>query len=245
MPDFEPVTDHILRLEIPWRMLGLVSVPVAVWLVRNPDGWTLVDTGTPESADQVVAAVARATNGQGPTRILLTHAHYDHGGGMDALRRAWNPPILCHRDEVPFVTGEAEYRHLRAMNPVFWLSRYFLARTAWGQPVARDLEGGLAASGMAVIHLPGHTPGQVGFFHPTDFAMICGDAVRHLGGALSAPSAFSTQDPHAARVSIRRLSELDFYHLLPSHGPPILDRGREAVHYFVERLEGHDQAGGW
>lgn len=245
MSDFEPVSDHILRLELPWRILGLVTVPVAVWLIRERESWTLVDSGSPQSADLVVSAVAKATNGRGPARILLTHAHFDHGGGLEALRAAWNPAILCHRDEVPFVTGEADHSRIRAHSLTFWVARFFFQRGRWALPVGRDLEGGQSAGGMAVIHLPGHTPGHVGFLHPTDHAMICGDAVMHLGGHLAPPPAVATPDPKLAQASMHRLAQLDFRHLLPSHGPPILEHGREAMLDFLSEHEPGPEIANW
>ncbi len=234
MADFKPVSDHILRLELSFKLIGPVSWPVAVWLISVGEDWILVDTGSPETADQLVSAITRATGGRGPRRILLTHAHYDHGGGLDAVRMAWNSAILCHREEVPFVTGKMGYHHLKPQNVAFWFGRFFIRGRGWRLPVARDLERGQAADGMAVIHLPGHTPGHIGFLHPEDHAMICGDTVMNRNGRLSPPISFSTQNPEQAEASMRRLGELDYQHLLPSHGPPILDRGREAMLEFLE-----------
>jgi glyoxylase-like metal-dependent hydrolase (beta-lactamase superfamily II) len=233
MPEFIPVTEHVYRLEVGWRLFGLATIPVAVWLIREREGWTLVDAGPPEAADQVVAAVARATGGRGPGRILLTHAHYDHGGALESLRTAWNPAILCHAEEVPFVTGAEDHARLKPHSLAFWFGRFVMVQGDWELPVARDLERGQSAVGMAVIHLPGHTPGHVGFLHPADHAMICGDAVMNLRGRLGPPPAISTPDPKLANASIERLAELDFLHLLPSHGPVILDRGRQALLDFL------------
>jgi glyoxylase-like metal-dependent hydrolase (beta-lactamase superfamily II) len=153
---------------------------------------------------------------------------------LKALRMAWNPAILCHREEVPFLTGRADHRQLKAHSAAFWFGRFFIQGGSWDVPVARDLERGQSAEGMAVIHLPGHSPGQVGFLHPADRAMICGDAVMNLRGRLSPPYALSTPDPESARAAMRRLGELDFEHLLPSHGPAILSHGREAMLEFLE-----------
>jgi glyoxylase-like metal-dependent hydrolase (beta-lactamase superfamily II) len=90
---------------------------------------------------------------------------------------------------------------------------------------------------MAIIHLPGHSPGQIGFLHPEDRAMICGDAVMNLGNRLAPPFGFFTPDPEAAQSSLRRLGELDFEHLLPSHGQPVIGRGRSAVLRWLGRTQ--------
>ncbi|MEW6569169.1 MAG: MBL fold metallo-hydrolase [Chloroflexota bacterium] len=245
MSEFELVSEHIYRLELPWRLFGLMTVPVAVWLIREADSWALVDSGPPQTADAVISAVTRATGGRGPARVLLTHAHYDHAGGLEALRAAWNPAILCHRLEVPFVTGETDYRRLPPRSLAFWLARFFLRRGRWALPVARDLEAGQSAAGMAVIHLPGHSPGHVGYLHPADHAMICGDAVMTLGGRLSPAPGISTPDPGLAHASMQRLAQLDFRHLLPSHGPPILERGRQAVLALVSEREPGPEIAHW
>lgn len=232
MADFQAVTEHISRLTLDWRA-GPFRHPVSVWLIRGQQGYVLVDAGPASMADQVVAAVARATSGQGVRLLLLTHAHPDHAGGMQALRTAWNPPIVCHRLEVPFVTGELYYRDLPAKNLAFWIGRYLIGSTDWELPVAKDLEGGQSVEGMAVIPLPGHTPGHVGFLHSLDNAMLCGDAVSSVGPQVGPPSPWTTADPEAAAASVSRLGQLDFKHLLPSHGEPILDRGRQAMLEFL------------
>lgn len=235
MPAFEQVTDHIYRLELPFQVLGPVVVPVSAWLVWHADGWTLVDSGPPEAASELVVALRQALRGSGLPRVVLTHAHYDHAGGLAGLRLAWNPAVICHRDETPFVTGDLNYLGQRAHSLAFWFGRYFLRNRPWQIPVAREVEGGQAVDGMAVIHLPGHTPGHIGLLHPQDGAILCGDAVMNLRGRLAPPFAIATPDPGMAEDSIARLGELDYDHLLPSHGPPILGRGREAILDYLER----------
>lgn len=238
MSDFQRLTRSIYRLEVPWHLYGLLAIPVSVWLVRGADSWTLVDAGPPQTADDVVAAVKRATGGQGVERVVLTHGHYDHAGGLAALRLAWAPAVVCHAEEADFITGEKSYGQVPARTWHFWIGRFFMQRLPTTQSVARKLQRGQSVEGMAVIHLPGHTPGHIGLLHPSDHAVLCGDTLMTLRGRISPPFILVTPDPSQARASIRRLGELDFSHLLPSHGPPILERGREAVLRYLARRRG-------
>lgn len=229
MQEFLQITENISRLELPWKLYGVMTIPTAVYLIRREDGFTLIDSGPPESSDQLVTAVSKATAGTGVSRVLLTHGHYDHVGGLNSLDLAWNPEVICHQDEAPFLSGYSEYHQLRAQGVASFLGRYIMPRSSLRVRASKTVEAGQAADGMAVIHLPGHTPGQIGFLHPTDQAMICGDAMMNVGGRPSPPTAFFTPDPWLAGKTLRRLADLDYAHLLPAHGPPIMDQGRRAM----------------
>jgi glyoxylase-like metal-dependent hydrolase (beta-lactamase superfamily II) len=242
---FEPVSEHISRLELPWRFFGVFNYTVSVWLVRSGDTFTLVDTGVPEATDHLIPALNEATQGRGPQRVLLTHAHIDHAGGLNALNMVWQPEVICHREEASLVRGEISYRQLKTKNPAFWLGRLLMPQPGWAVKITQVLEGGQSAAGMAVIHLPGHSAGHIGFLHPQDMAMICGDAVMNYGGHLTAPFPFSTQDPEAARASIKRLADLDSKLLLPSHGPPITQHVREKLLRLLRGQRGVEPTQDW
>ena len=57
---------------------------VNAYLVREDDGFTLVDTTMGGAADSLIAAAADA--GGSIRRIALTHGHGDHVGSLDALK---------------------------------------------------------------------------------------------------------------------------------------------------------------
>src|SRR5579875_2152951 len=57
------------------------------YLVRESDSFTLVDTSIPGGAQRIIAAAHRIAM-EPIGRLLLTHAHSDHIGSLDALARA-------------------------------------------------------------------------------------------------------------------------------------------------------------
>jgi glyoxylase-like metal-dependent hydrolase (beta-lactamase superfamily II) len=235
MAEFQLVTENIARLELKYKLADLIRIPVVVWLVRAQDGFALIDSGPPQTAGEMVEAVSSATGGRGPDVVLLTHGHFNHAGGLSALRLAWNPPIAAHVDEVPFITGQRDYPRIRSNNPAFWLGSLLMEATPWSIPNVQRINHGQSILGLAVIHLPGHTPGHLGFIHHKDQACICGDAILNFGRRLSAPFILTTPNPKLARQSIFRLTERNFQHLLPSHGPPIMEVGRRHLFQYARK----------
>jgi glyoxylase-like metal-dependent hydrolase (beta-lactamase superfamily II) len=238
MVEFQLVTENIARLELHFKIADLFSASVAVWLVRGQEGFVLIDSGPPQTAGDMVEAVSEATSGRGPSAVLLTHGHLNHAGGLSALRLAWNPPIAAHVHEAPYIVGSRDYARIRSNNPLFWLGSILMESPSWNIPNVSGIDQGQTIMGLNVIHLPGHTPGHLGFIHVKDHACICGDAVMHLGGRLMAPLILTTVNPKMAKNSIFRLTERNFQHLLPSHGLPIMSVGRQQLFEYARKRAG-------
>jgi glyoxylase-like metal-dependent hydrolase (beta-lactamase superfamily II) len=238
MFEFQLVTENIARLELPFKMADLFSASVAIWLVKGQEGFVLIDSGPPQTAGEVVEAVSDATKGRGPSVVLLTHGHLNHAGGLSAVRLAWNPPIAAHVNEAPYIVGNRDYARIRSNNPAFWLGSILMESTPWSIPNVSRINQGQNILGLNVIHLPGHTPGHIGFIHAKDQACICGDAVMHMGQRLMAPFALTTPNPKMAKNSIFRLTERNFKHLLPSHGTPIMNVGRQRLFEYARKRAG-------
>jgi len=238
MIEFRPITPHIWRLNLQWdlKIPFYPPIPVAVWLVKDADEWTLVDTGAPAHTSIMMESVSRFLGAAKPSRIVLTHAHYDHGGGLIGLSKQWGLPIWAHALEADFVAGANDYRKIDSQSAIYNLSKRILTPSVWRVPVARALNEGDKVSGMDVIHVPGHTPGMIALHHRADRAIICSDTFMNLGGKLSEPLAMSTPDPAEARRSMKKIAALDFDTLLPSHDPSERGASADSARRFASRF---------
>jgi glyoxylase-like metal-dependent hydrolase (beta-lactamase superfamily II) len=195
---------------------------VNAYLVREEDGFTLVDTLLPRSGDGLMDA-ARQQGGE-IKRIALTHAHGDHVGSVDELVGALgNVELLISARDARFIAGDKSLdsteQHGKARGSLPKLR---------SKPT-RTLEPGERIGSLEVIASPGHTPGHVSFLDTRDRTLIAGDAWVTLGGTatLSKPSwrfplpAMSTWHKPTSLESSRQLRALEPTRLVAGHGPVV------------------------
>jgi glyoxylase-like metal-dependent hydrolase (beta-lactamase superfamily II) len=194
--------------------------PVSCYLVREDDGFTLIDTGLPNSADEIMS-IARA-HGAPIVRVALTHAHMDHVGSFDALHAALpDAETLASARDARFLAGD---RSLDPDEPQDKLRGGYV--TSATRP-SRLLRAGDRVGSLEVIASPGHTPGHIAFFDTRDRTLIAGDALMTQGGiAVSGQlrilfpiSPFVTWHRPSALASARALRALEPSRLAVGHGP--------------------------
>ena len=200
--------------------LGFVNA----YLVREDDGLTLVDTMLSGSAEGILAAAQEL--GTPIARIVLTHAHGDHAGSLDALaQRLPGAEIAISAREARLMAGD---RALRADEPDSKL------RGGWPQVATqptRLLEDGDRVGSLRVVAAPGHTPGHIALFDERDATLIAGDAFSTLGGVSTTGRinprfplvGMSTWDRPTANRTAALLRTLDPAALAVGHGPVVSD----------------------
>lgn len=228
--EYVQITPHIFKMNLPF--LG-GRIPVGVWLVKDEAGWIMVDAGAPGFERQVLENTLAFTGKVKPRMLVLTHGHLDHAAAAQAIREQWRIPIAAGRDEIPFLIGPQRYSSLKPgaspLYPFLQLSGPALV----GRNVQEPLDNGMQIGPLEVVHVPGHAPGQIALFHRADRALLCGDVYLNINSVLGNPIALFTYDMHLNTHSQEKLCELDFDHLLPSHGPAVLEVGRERAHMVI------------
>lgn len=145
------------------------------YLVREDDGLTLIDTGMAGGAPAIMATAQKL--GAPIVRIILTHAHIDHAGSLDALVVALpNAIVAIGAREARFLAGDMT---LEPGETQAKLRGGFPHVTTRPNQLLRD---GDMIGSLQAIAAPGHTPGHMAFFDTRDGSLIAGDAFQVLGG---------------------------------------------------------------
>jgi glyoxylase-like metal-dependent hydrolase (beta-lactamase superfamily II) len=178
----EPHVDPFLRANL--------------YLVRGRDRDALVDSGL--GLASLRAELAELF--ERPVVAVATHRHFDHVGGLHEFEE-----VVVHRDDAEAVARADGFASLRIEEyPPEELSGYdppaslltALPRDGFelGEYRVRPVrptrvvdEGEVVDLGdrrLEVLHLPGHTPGEIGLWEPETGTLFSGDCVYESGELL-------------------------------------------------------------
>lgn len=158
----------------------------------------LIDPGSDEPAElDALFRLLGILEGDGRKLacILLTHAHPDHLGGVQAVRERYGVPVMAHaglRDRLAVDRTLADGDRVSLTSP----------RADWD---------------LVTLHTPGHAPEHLCFVHERTGAIFTGDHV--VGGSTV------VIDPPAGDMadymrSLERLRDLPLRFMFPGHGSP-------------------------
>jgi glyoxylase-like metal-dependent hydrolase (beta-lactamase superfamily II) len=91
------VADGIFWISTPVPFVGLKQVNV--WLLRDGDGFTMIDCGygKPDVQQSIVAAWDQVLGGRPIRRLIVTHFHPDHAGNSGWICEKWGlRPRMSH-----------------------------------------------------------------------------------------------------------------------------------------------------
>ena len=185
----------------------------------------IVDAGMLSAAENQILVDTIDQLGVRPVKLLQTHLHLDHVfGARFVLEKYGLSPIAHVADE--FLIGQTvEY------------ARQFGVTIAENPPslISTLADGDMVTIGnssLEVIHLPGHSPGGIGFYQPQDKLLIVGDVL--FNGSVGR-SDLPGGDHNVLIKGIQdRLMQLpDNVAVYPGHGPTTtIGQERESNPFF-------------
>ncbi len=197
-----------------------VTSDVRCFLLPHAGGVVLVDAGLPGSVEAVGAGLSALSAGWSDVSdVVVSHAHFDHVGGLSAVLAAASASTLW--------AGAAEVADVEA---------------ASGGRVAQPLRNSDRVAGWSVVATPGHTLGHVCLVSESDGVLLAGDVVGSIGGELVRPPHMFTTDATRAETSLRELAALRALRLVTSHGPELQD-GPARLQHLVAATTGPEGSG--
>jgi len=159
--------------------------------------------------------------------ILLTHGHVDHVGAAAGLKRATQAPVMLNRHDYPVLSRISE-------------------QAAWlGMPMPEpvDIEATLEDGDQIkignlefrVLHTPGHTPGSISLWAPSERLLVAGDTLfRESIGRTDLPGGDSRQILVSLREKILPLAPETT--VITGHGPLTTLAHERRFNYFLQRM---------
>jgi glyoxylase-like metal-dependent hydrolase (beta-lactamase superfamily II) len=199
------------------------------YLLIDPDGLTLIDAGLPGSHKKILRYLAGL--GYAPVdlkRILITHADFDHVGGLAALKAATGARVYASPAEARAMAERHASRPLKPRRVIVRLLVHLMASLFKPAPIQVDelLSDGQTLpllGGLRVIETPGHTPGHISLFAASAGILFCGDSIVSGESGLRGSSGANNWDQAQSDESVRRQAALGARILCSGHGPVVMD----------------------
>jgi glyoxylase-like metal-dependent hydrolase (beta-lactamase superfamily II) len=194
----------------------------AIYLVRFGDRAALIDAGCGGAHARLAANIDNCLAGHARlSHLLLTHCHFDHCGGAEAVRQTYGCKIVAHALDAAFLeAGDSE---------VTAASWYGARMDPLPVDIKLDRQETRIAIGSGFLtarHWPGHSPGSLIYHTNVDDQLVL------FGQDVHGPVHPALRsDPHRYQESLKWMLELDADLLLEGHFGII--EGKPAVRRFI------------
>lgn len=166
----------------------------------------LIDPG--DEAERLLEALKQANLTL--KEIWLTHAHFDHIGALADIQDVSSVPVRMHPDDKPMYAYAGQAAQM-------W-------DIPFRQPTGptRDLETGevleFGGASANCLFTPGHAPGHLAFYFPSEGYVIAGDALfKGSIGRTDLPMGNPTQLIESIKTQLLTLPDETVVY--PGHGP--------------------------
>ena len=189
-------------MEIHVIKVGAIDTNCYILVDKYKTCW-LIDPGN--DADKIIKKLNSLQ--AKPSKILLTHGHFDHIEAVSRLKQIYSEIIVyMHVSDKPFITNNSIWES--------YLGRPLIS-ASYDQAIS---DGDIVEEGelrSKVIYTPGHSPGSVCYLIGTD--LFSGDTVFAYGG-IGRTDLWSSSASEM-RMSLKKIFSLEEdYNIYPGHG---------------------------
>lgn len=193
----QPIAENIYQIRLP---LPFALNHVNCYLLRDEDGWTMLDTGLnwPESQQAWQAAFAELQIDEKQLhRIILTHMHPDHFGSAGYFQERTGAPVYMSPREAELArTVWIEDGWREELSSGFWqragvtgavletvttttdrLRQRTMPHPVIVEHLLPDTTIAVAGRDWQILHAPGHADGQIIFYDAAEQLLLSGDQV--------------------------------------------------------------------
>jgi glyoxylase-like metal-dependent hydrolase (beta-lactamase superfamily II) len=219
-------------MEIAPGVHAIRLLSVYAFLIDEPQ-LTLIDAGLLGSGGRVKRYVQRMGRSLDDlARIICTHAHPDHIGGVRELAGERDVEVLMHPADLDGL--KVTLRDAVANRNRSQLIAYFTRHPGEATPI-EDGQVLPILGGLRVVHTPGHTPGSVCLYAERHRLLFVGDNLQVIRRKVTFASSVFSDDMSLARASVARLAELDVQTIVFSHYPPLRDGANGVLRALANR----------
>ena len=193
------------------RIADADGLDTEVYILECEGGLILIDVGfTPECHENIQAELdSMGKKWDDIKMIIITHAHGDHINNLPRVKKLTDAEVII---------GDGDEAQLE---------------TRTGVPADMMLDTGdiIGACGnIEIIHIPGHSAGNLSLYLHKYKAIIAGDTIfGDSEGTLEPPPEKYCDDAEAAARNLKILENYDFDALLLSHGKNTITGAKEKV----------------
>ena len=205
------------------------------YIIVDPDGLTVIDTGMPLNEKKTLEYLAHlGRSAKEIRRILITHADMDHYGCLAALQEASGARTYASAIEAEAMARGISSRPVdrsvgRFQRFMIGLFQKYLKATPF-QVDEHLAEGQVlpVLGGLQVVETSGHSQGHLSYYAPSVGLLFCGDSMKSSDKGLRASRSRNNWNQPLALESVRKQAGLGAKIVCPGHGPVV----REAAGRF-------------
>ena len=147
--------------------MPLGPIQTNAYILSNDDGTCLIFDPGSESG-KLNAYIKE--NGLKPLAVLLTHAHFDHIGAVDNVRKKWNIPVYVHKNEAEWLTDPS------LIGSALLTGQMITAEKA-EHLIEEEGDLKIGSFTLRMLFTPGHSPGSVSYYAEEENLIVSGDVL--------------------------------------------------------------------